>query len=189
MKNSDFEFKEDLLINQFPFNSSKKASSLISPHFFLTRQKSRQAHTALTNRNHFLQMSRKDPSNKNNVFFLQAKKLFWHEKESLLMTSKTIVPTPWAKTIKKNTNSTQNKSQTHRAKQYEVTSFLSTVCELSTETCSKNVYSLGPWTYIHELISKNDSSNNTIILFYDKRNDFLIKRLRKVVLLSRKEES
>ena len=51
---------------------------------------------------------------------------------------------PWAKTIKKNTNSTQNKSQTHRAKQYEVTSFLSTDCELSTETCSKNVYSLGP---------------------------------------------
>ena len=50
-----------------------------------------------------------------------------------------------AKTIKKNTNSTQNKSQTHRAKQYEVTSFLSTDCELSTETCSKNVHSLGPW--------------------------------------------
>ena len=50
------------------------------------------------------------------------------------------------KTIKKNTNSTQNKSQTHRAKQYEVTSFLSTDCELSIETCSKNVYSLGPWS-------------------------------------------
>ena len=49
-----------------------------------------------------------------------------------------------AKTIKKNTNSTQNKSQTHRAKQYEVTSFLSTDCELSKETCSKNVYSLDP---------------------------------------------
>ena len=53
---------------------------------------------------------------------------------------------PGAKTIKKNTNSTQNKSQTHRSKQYKVTSFLSTDCELSTETCSKNVYSLGPWT-------------------------------------------
>ena len=52
-----------------------------------------------------------------------------------------------AKTIKKNTNSTQNKSQTHRAKQYEVTSFLSTDCELTTETCSKNVYSLGPWCF------------------------------------------
>ena len=51
-----------------------------------------------------------------------------------------------AKTIKKNTNSTQNKSQTHRARAYEVTSFLSTDCELSTETCSKNVYSLGPWS-------------------------------------------
>ena len=54
-----------------------------------------------------------------------------------------------AKTIKKNTNSTQNKSETHRAKQYEVTSFLSTYCELSTETCSKNVYSLGPWSFQH----------------------------------------
>ena len=54
------------------------------------------------------------------------------------------VCSPWAKTIKKNTNSTQNKSETHHAKQYEVTSFLSTDCELSTETCSKNVYSLGP---------------------------------------------
>ena len=51
---------------------------------------------------------------------------------------------PWAKTIKKNTNSTQNKSQTHRAKQYEVRSFLITDCELSTDTCSKNVYSIGP---------------------------------------------
>ena len=48
---------------------------------------------------------------------------------------------PGAKTIKKETNSTQNKSQTPRAKQYEVTSFLSTDCELS----SKNVYSLGTW--------------------------------------------
>ena len=53
---------------------------------------------------------------------------------------------PGAKTIKKNTNLTQNKSQTHHAKQYEVASFLSTDCELSTETCSKNVYSLGPWS-------------------------------------------
>ena len=51
---------------------------------------------------------------------------------------------PGAKTIKKNTNSTQNKYQTRHAKQYEVTSFQSTDCELSTETCSKNVYSLGP---------------------------------------------
>ena len=51
---------------------------------------------------------------------------------------------PGAKTIKENTNSTPNTSQTHRAKQYEVTSFLSIDCQLSTETCSKNVYSLGP---------------------------------------------
>ena len=56
---------------------------------------------------------------------------------------KTVVR-PGAKTLKKNTNSTQNKSQTHQAKQYEVTSFLSTYCELSAETCSKNVYILGP---------------------------------------------
>ena len=51
--------------------------------------------------------------------------------------------------LKKNTNSTQNKSETHHAKQYEVTSFLSTDCELSTETCSKNVYSLGPLAPSH----------------------------------------
>ena len=51
---------------------------------------------------------------------------------------------PGAKTIKTNTNSTQNKSQTHRAKQYEVTSFLSTDCELSTETCSKTFIVLAP---------------------------------------------
>ena len=64
-----------------------------------------------------------------------------------------------AKTIKKNTNSTQNKSQTHRAKQYEVTSFLSTDCELSTDTCSKNVLnSLGPRSVnnlkMHDCFSK-----------------------------------
>ena len=46
--------------------------------------------------------------------------------------------------IYKKKNSTQNKSQTHRAKQYEVMSILSTDCELSTDTCSKNVYNLGP---------------------------------------------
>ena len=53
---------------------------------------------------------------------------------------------PGPKTIKKNTNSTPNKSQTHcaRAYDYEVTSFLSRDCELSTETCSTKVYSLGP---------------------------------------------
>ena len=60
---------------------------------------------------------------------------------------------PGAKTIKKNTNSTQNKSQTHRAKQYKVTAFLSTDCELSTETCSKNVHSLGPWLCTVHVVS------------------------------------
>ena len=49
-----------------------------------------------------------------------------------------------AKTIKKKKNSTQNKSQTQRARAHDITSFLSTDCELSTETCSKNVYSLDP---------------------------------------------
>ena len=66
-----------------------------------------------------------------------------HRKEQLA-TSRVTRLHPGAKTINKNTNSTQNKSETHRAKQYEVTSFLSTDCELSTETCSKNIYSLGP---------------------------------------------
>ena len=55
--------------------------------------------------------------------------------------------TPGAKTIKKISNSTPNKSQTHRTKLYEVTSFLSTDCELSTETCPKNVYILGTRTH------------------------------------------
>ena len=48
------------------------------------------------------------------------------------------------KTIKKNTNSTPNKSQTQRATAYEVTSFLSADCELSTNPCSRFLYSLGP---------------------------------------------
>ena len=65
---------------------------------------------------------------------------------------KSFPASPRAKTIKKNTNSTQNKSQTHRAKQYEVTSFLSTDCELSTEICSKNVYSLGPMDCLSVII-------------------------------------
>ena len=72
-----------------------------------------------------------------------------------------------AQTIKKNTNSTQNKSETHHAKHYEVTSFLSTDCELSTETCSKNVYSLGPWSWckssgvgckVLKLVAKNNKN-------------------------------
>ena len=50
----------------------------------------------------------------------------------------------WPKTIKKSTNSTRKKSQTQRARAYKVTSFLSTDCELSTETCSRFLYSLGP---------------------------------------------
>ena len=69
--------------------------------------------------------------------------------------------TPGAKTIKKNTNSTQNKSETHHAKQYEVTSFLSTNCELSTETCSKNVYSLGPCSFRYQLDFSRKHSNHT----------------------------
>ena len=56
---------------------------------------------------------------------------------------KTVVR-PGAKTIKKITNSTQNKSLTHCAKQYKVTSFLSTYWELSTETCSKTFILLAP---------------------------------------------
>ena len=54
------------------------------------------------------------------------------------------------KTIKKNTNSTPNKSQTQRARAYKVTSFLSTDCELSTETCTRLLYSIGPWRRIVE---------------------------------------
>ena len=46
---------------------------------------------------------------------------------------------PGAKTIKKKKKSTRNKSQIQCGKIYEVMSFLSTDCELSTETCSKKV--------------------------------------------------
>ena len=51
---------------------------------------------------------------------------------------------PGPETIEKNTNSTPNKSQTQRARAYEVTSFRSTDCELSTNPCSRFLYSLGP---------------------------------------------
>ena len=51
------------------------------------------------------------------------------EKKSCYEKLYAIIVQTGAKTIKKNTNSTQNKSQTHRTKQYEVTSFLSTDCE------------------------------------------------------------
>ena len=50
----------------------------------------------------------------------------------------------WGQYYKEKHKLDSKKSETHHAKQYEVTSFLSTDCELSTETCSKNVYSLGP---------------------------------------------
>ena len=38
------------------------------------------------------------------------------------------------------------KTKTQCARAYKVTSFRSTDCELRTETCSKTVYSVGPWT-------------------------------------------
>ena len=62
---------------------------------------------------------------------------------------------PEPKTIKKNTNSTHNKYLTQRARAYEVTSLLSTDCELSTNPCSRFLYSLGPrahlcrWSRVH----------------------------------------
>ena len=54
------------------------------------------------------------------------------------------MPKPGAKTLTKKKNSTPNKYQTQRARAYEGTSFLSTDCELSTETCTKNVIVLAP---------------------------------------------
>ena len=50
-------------------------------------------------------------------------------------------PGPKTTCSKKKENSTQNKSQHPRVRAYEVRSFLSTDSELSTDTCSKNVYS------------------------------------------------
>ena len=64
---------------------------------------------------------------------------------------------PGTKTIKK--NSTQNKYQTQCARAYDVTSFLSTDCELSTETCSRNVYSPGPKTIKKNLTQKQISNS------------------------------
>ena len=52
----------------------------------------------------------------------------------------------WGQHYTEKENSTQNKSQTQRARAYDVTSCLSTGCELSTKPCSKNVCSLGPWS-------------------------------------------
>ena len=57
--------------------------------------------------------------------------------------SQTETQRSWPKTIKKKENSTQHNTNLKRARAYEVTSFRSTDCELSTETCSKNVYSPG----------------------------------------------
>ena len=50
---------------------------------------------------------------------------------------------PRSQDYKENKNSTQINYHAQRARAYKVTSFLSTDCELSTETCSKNVYSPG----------------------------------------------
>ena len=74
-------------------------------------------------------------------FTIDAMEWIWQEQS-------TISTITGPKTIKKNTNSTPNKSHTRRARAYEVTSFLSTDCELSTETCSRFLYSLGPCTGI-----------------------------------------
>ena len=54
-----------------------------------------------------------------------------------------LVPT---KTIIKKQKTRVKTNLTQRARAYEVTSFLGTDCELSTETCSKNVYSPMPWS-------------------------------------------
>ena len=82
-----------------------------------------------------------------------------------------IVLAPGAKTIKKNTNSTHDKYQTHNAKQYEVTSFLSTDCELSTETCSKNVYRLGPWCILRSLLIERHLQKH---IFYHGQSVFVL---------------
>ena len=51
----------------------------------------------------------------------------------------------------------KTKGLTYRAKQYKVTSFLSTDCELSTNPCSKNVDNLGPWAHDYKEKHKLDS--------------------------------
>ena len=59
------------------------------------------------------------------------------------------------------TNSTPNKYQTQRARAYEVTSFLSTDCELSTNPCSRFLYSLGP---LEDWLKKLAKSRKTRIV-------------------------
>ena len=73
--------------------------------------------------------------------------------------------TPGAKTIEKKKNSTRNKSQTQRARAYEVTSFLSTDCEFGTETCSKDVYSLRPRSSAFSLFGVSASSIHSFAHF------------------------
>ena len=98
-----------------------------------------------------------------------------------------MVQIPGAKTTKKNTNSTQNKSQTHHAKQYEVTSFLSTDCELSTETCSKNVYRLGPWTLTKQAQNKLAAAQTKMersmlnITYKDRRTNIWVRERTKLI--------
>ena len=53
-----------------------------------------------------------------------------------------VIPGP--KIIKKNTNSTPNKSQTQRARAYKVTSFLSTDCALAPRHVRDLLIVLGP---------------------------------------------
>ena len=78
-----------------------------------------------------------------------------------------------AKIIKKYTKLDSNR--TYRAKQYKVTSFLSTDCELSTNPCSENVYNLGPrfagggeWENVFPVAAGKDQSQslNYSSIFY-----------------------
>ena len=80
---------------------------------------------------------------------------------------------PGAKNIKKNTNSAPNKSQTQHAKSYEVTSFMSTDCELCTDTCSKNVWPQDFNDYFHNIICRDSPNFSLFPTFAISRNDEL----------------
>ena len=66
-------------------------------------------------------------------------------RDSIHMNTTQLKVRSWPKTIEKKEDLTQNKSQTQRARAYKITSFLSIYCELSTETCSRDLYSPGPF--------------------------------------------
>ena len=73
-----------------------------------------------------------------------------------------------AQDYKENTNSTPNKYQTQLARAYEVTSFLSTDCELNTNPCSRFLYSLGPLSYCNCIAIISSSLHSAVVFLVEQ---------------------